>query len=290
MKKLVKTIFTTVLCLSLVSACNLIDFEEDCFYTGDVEVIFNWQQLHKGDGKPDLMQTIFYPDNSALASYLLSGDTLLTGLAATNHEVLTYNRPQGISFHETDCPCTAYAAINTYTDAGKVYTQNAPKLYAAKREILIPAFERTQCVLALKPCFQQVFIDFVIIRNNTDAGIESLTGELSGVATGYSFGDMQAMQSQAYLGFGAKETETETDKYAAAMRVLGMCPGVSKNLDIHLSLAGDRDYRQNLDLTGVFENFTTPAIYLTIEIYLTNAGISLSIADWRTGEGGNIDI
>ena len=288
MKKLVKTIFTTVLCLSLVSACNLIDFEEDCFYTGDVEVIFNWQQLHKGDEKPDLMQTIFYPDNSALTSYLLSGDTLLTGLAAANHEVLAYNRPQGITFHETDCPCSAYASLDTYTNQGKVYTQNAPKLYAAKREILVPAFERVQCLLAPKPCFQQVFIDFVIIRQNVDTPIESLTGELGGVATGYSLGDMRAMPNEAHLAFTTKETET--DNYAAAMRILGMCPGVSRNLDISLSLAGDRDYRQILDLTGVFENFTAPAIYLTIEIYLTNAGISLSIADWRTGEGGNIDI
>ncbi len=288
MKQIVKTIFTTVLCLSLVSSCNLIDFEEDCFYTGDVEVIFNWQLLHKGDEKPDLMQTIFYPDNSALASYLLSGDTLLTGLAAANHEVLAYNRPQGITFHETDCSCSAYASLDTYTNAGKIYTQNAPKLYAAKREILVPAFERTQCVLAPKPCFQQVFIDFVIIRRNVDTVIESLTGELSGVATSYSFGDMQAMPNEAHLAFTTKETET--DNYAAAMRILGMCPGVSRNLDISLSLAGDRDYRQILDLTGVFENFTAPAIYLTIEIYLTNAGISLSIADWRTGEGGNIDI
>lgn len=288
MKQIVKTIFTTALCLCLISSCHLIDFEEDCFYTGDVKVVFDWQHLNTGNEKPDIMQTVFYPDNSALASYLLSGDTLLNGLAAANHEVLTYNRPQGITFHEMDCPCSAYASLATYIQDSKAYTTNAPALYAAQRDIVIPAFGGTECVLAPKPCFQQVFIDFVIIRRNVDTAIESLTGELSGVATRYSFGDMQAMQSQASLSFNSKEVTT--DKYSIAMCVLGMCPGVSKNIDIHLSLAGDRDYVQNLDLTGVFENFTAPAIYLTIEIYLSNAGISLSIADWRTGEGGNIDI
>ncbi|WP_163266452.1 hypothetical protein [Dysgonomonas sp. 216] len=288
MKQIVKAIFTTALCLCLISSCHLIDFEEGCFYTGDVKVIFDWQHLNTRAEKPDIMQTVFYPDNSVLASYPLSGDTLLTGLAAANHAVLTYNHPQGITFYEMDCPCSAYATLVTYTHDSKVYTTNVPALYAAKKEIAIPAFERTECVLVPRPCFQQVFIDFVIIRRNVDTAIENLTGELSGVATRYSFGDMQAMQSQASLPFKSKEVTA--DKYSTAMCVLGMCPEVSKNIDIHLSLAGDRDYYQNLDLTGVFENFTAPAIYLTIEVYLSNVGISLSIADWCTGEGGHIDI
>jgi len=288
MKKTVKILFSTVLCLSLVSGCSMIDFSEDCSYTGDVEVIFDWERLLDGDQKPGLMQTVFYPGNSALSSFMLAGDTLLKGLAATRHDVLSYNHPAGITFHETDCPCTAYATAGTYTKDGKSYVTNVPALYAAKTDIVIPAFEGTRCVLTPQPCFQQVFISFVIIRSNVDAEVESLSGELGGVATMYSLGDMAAMQSEASLSFEGKQTAE--DNYHTALRVLGMSPAASKGLDVHLLLDNGDNYRQSLDLTGVFENFTAPAIYLTIEIYLSHAGITLSIADWYTGEGGNIEL
>ncbi len=287
MNHLFKTMFSAILCLWL-SGCSLIDFEEDCFYTGDVEVLFDWQKLLEGDNRPDMMQTIFYPDNSALSSYLLTGDTLLTGLAATRHDVLSVNPAENISFHDTDCPCTAYASLRTYTEGSKTYTVNAPALYAAKRDIMILAFERVTCLLEPKPCFQQVFIDFVIIRNNEETEVEALTGELSGIATKYSFGDMQPGGGAASLAFDAKEAQR--DKYRTAMRVLGISRNVSNMLDIGLLLDDGRQYAQRLDLSEILAGFTAPAIYLTIEIYLSNAGISLSIADWRLGEGGHIEL
>jgi len=288
MKKILKSVFGAMLCMGLISSCGMIDFSEDCSYKGDVKIIFDWQCLPEGDEKPDIMQTTFYPDNGLLSSYQLAGDTILTGLAATRHEVLSFNQLKGISFHETDCHCTAYAEIETYTKDGKIYVDNAPDLYAAKQSIQIPAFGNVECILTPRPCYQQVFVDFVIIRNNVDAEIESLSGELSGVATMYSFGEMEAMQSDAFLPFEGKLV-TE-DKYHTAMQMLGLHPSVSNYLDIYLSLTDDKGYSQSLDLTGVFKNFTARQMYLTIEIRLSNLGISLSIADWYTGGGGNIEI
>lgn len=276
------------LAIGCLGGCNLIDFEEDCSYRGDVRVIFDWQHLIEGDDRPEEMFTTLYPDNSALSSYLLTGDTLLTSLAATRHDVLAYNRPENITFHDTDCPCTAYAALSTYTQDEKAYTVNAPALYAARRDITIPAFGETDCVLTSKPCFQQVYIDFVVIRSNMDEGVENLSGELSGVATRYSLDGMQAMEGEAILPFGTQKTGT--DKYLAAMRCLGISAQAANLLDIELLLTGGSRYESRLDITHLLENFTAPTIYLTIEIRLSHLGVSMSIADWYTGEGGHIEL
>jgi len=272
----------------------MIDFSEDCFYTGNVNVLFDWKYLPEGDEKPELMGTFFYPDNSGYSSYWISKDTLIEGLAADYHQVLAFNRVEGVSIYETDCPCTAYAQMDIYTKNGKTYSTNVPAMYAAKREIQVSAFETTECLLVPKPCYQQVFIDFIIIRENIDTQITALTGELGGISIKYSFSEMKGIRSEALLPFTGNETAKDT--WHTALKVFGMNPKeagqakISNKLNINLVLSNQTIYDANIDLTSVFENFTSPEIYLKLEIRLSSIGISLSIADWYTGEGGDIDL
>lgn len=294
MKTILKILFSTMLCVSLNSGCSMIDFSEDCFYTGNVNVLFDWKYLPEGDEKPELMGTFFYPDNSGYSSYWISKDTLIEGLAADYHQVLAFNRVEGVSIYETDCPCTAYAQMDIYTKNGKTYSTNVPAMYAAKREIQVSAFETTECLLVPKPCYQQVFIDFIIIRENIDTQITALTGELGGISIKYSFSEMKGIRSEALLPFTGNETAKDT--WHTALKVFGMNPKeagqakISNKLNINLVLSNQTIYDANIDLTSVFENFTSPEIYLKLEIRLSSIGISLSIADWYTGEGGDIDL
>jgi len=293
MKQLLKTTLFCILCLWLGS-CSMIDFSEDCNYTGDVKVLFNWQNLPNGDKKPERMQTIFYPDNGLLSSYQLAGDTLLTGLPATQHEVLSFNQPEGLTFHETDCPCTAYAKADTYTKNGKTYAGNAPGLYAAKTNIVIPVSERAQCVLSPESCTRQVVIDFVIPDNGTVLNVEDISGEISGVQTSYLFMNMEAMLSDADMEYST--IQVQLGIFRSSSRVFGMNPEkVDGNktdniLAIGLTLSNGTYHQSTLNLTRQFDGFVERIIHITLEVWIRYAGIEVGVANWYTAEEDNIEI
>lgn len=293
MKKRIK-ITCIILCgLLLLHSCSMIDFSEDCTYTGNVEVRFDWSNLLEGDKVPEWMDTKFY-NPLPVRSFILSGDTLLTGIPAERLEVTAFNHIEGLDYTGLENIQTAKAQLPLTEKDGKLYTVQAPLLYAAKTDIQVQAYTSTICELIPKSCIRQVFVDFIIVNEGFDSEVESISGELSGVATRYSFTEMEAIRSEAILSFTSRKIRD--NNYLAELRVFGVNPNeegfaeIPKDLKLSVSMEDKRVFSEHFSLTEIFKDFRSASMYLTLEIRLTAMGMKISITDWYTVDQGIIEL
>ncbi len=270
----------------------MIDFSEDCTFTGNVHVKFDWANLLEGDKKPALMETGFFSE-SAVQNYSLNRDTLLTDMIATGYKVLAYNHDQSLTYTGLQNIETTQVELPVNREDDKLYTVQVPTLYAAKAAIQVSADNLTLCELVPKSYVRQVFVNFVVSSNGFPE-VKSVAGELSGVATTYSLDLMEAMPSSAILPFDSNKLSK--DRFLSTLRVFGVNPAqegqteIQKSMNLSLELADGKTYYENIDLTRLFSGFTGASMYLTLEIRLTAMGINIAITDWHSVDWGEIEL
>ncbi|MBB4035427.1 hypothetical protein GGR21_001320 [Dysgonomonas hofstadii] len=59
---------------------------------------------------------------------------------------------------------------------------------------------------------------------------------------------------------------------------------------MHLQLSNGSSYSSQIDLTGQFDSFLSPVIYIAMEIRLGLMGMETIVTGWETGEEGDIEI
>ncbi|SHG41580.1 hypothetical protein [Dysgonomonas macrotermitis] len=297
-----KTIFKTMIplicftCCTLMASCNLIDFSEDCTYYGDVEIKPDLSALTVGEEKPALTDIyLLSPQHNYM--YGITSDTLVTGIRAASYRVLACNAYglQNIDFSGMDCPETAQAELSAFEKDGRLYTVQAPVLYAANADLTVIPFERVVCEPALKPATRRIDIDFVVV-GNTDMGVSAVSGELSGIAYKYSFKRSDALESDAWLAFDTQRNVEKDNVFSSTLNVFGVNPDkqgtgrIDNLLDIAVQTSDGNRYRESIALTDVFSGFTTRIIHITIQIRLGLMGMEAEVAGWDVSDGGVIEL
>lgn len=286
----------SLICCMLMASCNLIDFSEDCTYYGDVEIKPDWSALAKDETKP-LLTDIYLLSTQRNYTYSITSDTLLTGIQAVSYKVLACNAYglENISFSGMDCSETAQAELSTSEKGGRLYTVDAPALYAANTDLTVIPFERVVSEPVLKPTTRQINIDFVVI-DNSGVSVSSINGELSGIAYRYGFKQLDALGSSAWLAFGSVRNEEKANVFSSDLKVFGVNPDkqatskIDNQLDIALQTSDGNIYKESIDLTNVLNGFTTRIIHITIEIRLGLMGMSVEVTGWDVSDGGTIEL
>ena len=289
-------LIVSLICSMLMASCNLIDFSEDCTYYGDVEIKPDWSGLAQNDTRPALTDIyLLSPQRNYM--YSITSDTLVTDVQAVSYKLLAYNSYglENISFSGMDCPNTAKAELSTSEENGRLYTFQAPALYAANTDLTVIPFERVVSEPVLKPATRQINIDFMVI-DNSGVGVTSINGELSGIAYKYGFKQLDALESAAWLAFETKRNAEKSNMFSSTMKVFGVNPDkqsegrIDNLLDIALQTSDGNIYKESIDLTGVFSGFTTHIIHITIEIRLGLIGMNVEVAGWNVSDGGIIEL
>lgn len=286
----------SLICCMLMASCNLIDFSEDCTYYGDVEIRPDWSALAKDEIKP-LLTDIYLLSPQRNYTYSITADTLVTGIQAVSYKVLACNAYglENVTFSGMDCPETAQAQLSTYEENSRLYTLQAPALYAANVDLTVVPFERVVSEPVLKPATRQINIDFVVV-DNSGVGVRAISGELSGIAYRYGFKDLDALESSAWLAFDSKLDSEKKNLFSSSLKVFGVNPNkqatgrINNLLDIALQTSDGNIYKESIDLTGVFSGFTTRIIHITIEIRLGLMGMQVEVTGWDVSDGGIIEL
>lgn len=286
----------SLICCMLMASCNLIDFSEDCTYYGDVEIRPDWSGLAQDDTRPALTD-IYLLSPQRNYSYQISADTLVTDVQAVSYKLLAFNSYglENILFSGMDCPNTAKAELATFEDRDRLYTLQAPALYAANTDLTVIPFESVVSEPVLKPATRQINIDFVVI-DNLGIGVNSINGELSGIAYKYGFKQLDALKSAAWLAFETKRNADKSNVFSSPMTVFGANPDkqsegkIDNLLDITLETSSGNTYRETIDLTNIFSGFTTRIINITIEMRLGLMGMEVAITGWNVSDGGIIEL
>lgn len=284
----------SAICCILLSSCNWIDFSENCTYYGNVEIKPDWSGLTDAETKPSLTD-IYFLSPQVNSRYQISADTLVKDVQAVTYKVLALNSYNltDIHFEGMDCPETAKAELETYQKDQKLYTVQAPTLYAANTNLTVPAFETVVCEPVLQSAVRQVYIDFVVV-DNTNTGVNTIGGELSGIAYRYGFKQLEQLESSAWLAFGSERNTEKSNVFSSYLKVFGVNPDkqasnkIDNLLGIHLQMSDGSAYRKTIDLTDIFSGFTTRVIHISIQIRLALMGMEVEVTGWNVSDGGSI--
>lgn len=286
----------SLICCMLMASCNLIDFSEDCTYYGNVEIKPDWSALAKDETKPFLTD-IYLLSPQHNYTYSITSDTLVTGIQAVSYKVLACNAYglENISFSGMDCPNTAQVELSTYEENDRLYTIQAPSLYAANTDLTVIPFEKVVSEPVLKPATRQINIDFVVV-DNSGVGVSAINGELSGITYRYGFRELDALESSACLAFDSKLDSEKKNLFSSSLKVFGVNPDkqatdrIDNLLDIALQTSEGNTYKESIDLTNIFNGFTTRIIHITIEIRLGLMGMNVEVTGWDVSDGGTIEL
>lgn len=288
-----------VICCLLFASCSLIDFSDACTYYGQVEIRPDWSGLETAETKPALTDVCLFSACGQSLVYRIAVDTLVKDVPAAKYAVLAFNAcdVEHITFPGLDCPLTAGAELATFTEGGKRYTVQAPDFYAASTGMTVAAFETTVCRPQLQQAIRHIDIDFVMV-GDTGAGINTLSGELSGIAYRYGLSTLEQWESSAWLAFAAaRNGDTGNGNLLAAhLRVFGVNPDkggtdrIDNLLDVVLETASGQLFTGGIDLTDILSGFTSRRIHITIEIRLGVMGIDVAVTGWKVSDGGSIEI
>lgn len=285
-----------VICCMLLASCSLVDFSEDCTYYGNVEMKPDWSKLEKEEIKPGLTDIhLLSPQNNY--SYRITADTLVKDVQAVSYTVLACNayRSADIGLSGMNNPQTAEAELRTYQKEGKTYTVQAPDFYAANTGLQVIPFETVVCKPELKAAVRRINIDFMVV-DNTNTGVSSISGELSGIAYRYGFKVMDELESEAWLEFDTKADSSKTNLFSSHLKVFGVNPDKQASekrdnvLDILLTTTAGETYRESIDLTEVFSGFTSRIMNISLEIRLGLMGMDVVITGWDVSDGGIIEL
>ena len=88
MNKLIQYIAIPCIVMSM-SSCR---FSEECNYTGNVELIMDWESMWGDLLKPDSLTTLFYHNDRLSALRTLLGDTEYESIPSGEMEMIIYNQ------------------------------------------------------------------------------------------------------------------------------------------------------------------------------------------------------
>ncbi|SHG36817.1 DUF5119 domain-containing protein [Dysgonomonas macrotermitis] len=292
-----KALLYAILSICCSNSCSLVDFSEDCTYYGHVEIKPDWSELPQQKGKPGLTDIHFLSCNANNRDFRISNDTIVKDMIASTYKVLAFNSYglQNISFTDMGCPQTANAVLDTYERDSKVYTYQAPDLYAANIDLTVVPFDTVICSPLLRPATRQVNIHFIVIDNGITK-VEAINGELSGIAYIYGLENLDQIKSSARIAFNSVRYSENDNIYSSGLQVFGINPDkqgqgrIDNLLDISLLTTNGNSYSETIDLTSVFSGFTTRIINITIEIRLGLSGIEVSVSGWNVSDGGHIEL
>ncbi|WP_029901737.1 hypothetical protein [Prevotella sp. 10(H)] len=180
----------TVFISMILASCSLVDFSEDCVYDGNLDIRLNWNYLLEGDKQPGEINLQLY--TQPVNSYLISGDTILKQIPEGRMTLLAFNIAEGVSYNLDEAE-SATITLPVNIQGNNQYIGQAPVIYVDKKEVTIIAGQTTACEIIPISCIQQVVIDFTIPDNGVAQEVDNISGNLTGVQSGYSFSNGKAI-------------------------------------------------------------------------------------------------
>lgn len=282
-----KITIVAICCMGLMSSC---EFSEECNYTGEVEVIMDWESLWGDLQKPDSLTALFYNGNQTVRKELL-GDTVYHNIPAGDTQAILYNRSEQIETKGLESLNGAEIHLPTYFEGNIRAVKEAPMLCSVQNNIHVPIEGTAQWHASPLPIVKQLVFTVNVIRQGVMAELKACQASLSGIATGYSLYRKEPVTSKATVFFSLEKGKKESFNHR--FFVLGVNPNqetIPKKLSVKVILEDGETKAAEIDLTEQFNQFTENIFQCNVEIIISSLSTEIEITDWKQGAWNQIII
>ena len=293
MNKLIQHI--AILCIVMsMSSCR---FSEECNYTGNVELIMDWESMWGGLLKPDSLTTLFYHNDRLSAQRTLLGDTIYQNIPSGETEMLIYNRAKGTESIGLDNYQDGELHLPTYFEGNIRAVNECPMVCAFNTHLLVPIEDIVQQTVTPLPVVKQMVFIVHVVKDGVTGNVQECRASISGIATGYSLSRQEAIRSKATVFFPLeRDMKEEEEDYKHSFFVLGVNPAkdgeedIAKKLSVTVTLDDGEVKSEDVDITAELDRFTSNVFKCEVTVKITSVSTNVEIASWEQGTWDQIVI
>lgn len=285
----------TLCILLMMSGCR---FSEECNYTGNVQIMMDWESLWGDIKKPDTLTALFYRDDRLSAQRTLLGDTVYENIPSGKTDLLVINQPKGTESSGIEVYSGAELHLPTYFEGNIRAVNECPMVCAFNGNLTVPIEELVQQTVTPLPIIKQMVFTVHVVKEGITGNVISCHASLSGIPTGYSLSRQEAIRSKATVFFPlSPATSPEGDEeYRHHFFVLGVNPArtgeepIEKKLAVTVTLDDGEVKSEEVDITAELDHFTENVFKCDVTVKITALSANVEIASWGQGKWDQIVI
>lgn len=293
MNKLIQ--YIAILCIVMsMSSCR---FSEECNYTGNVELIMDWESMWGDLLKPDSLTTLFYHNDRLSALRTLLGDTVYESIPSGETEMIIYNRAKGTESIGLDIFQNGELHLPTYFEGNIRAVNECPMICAFNTHLLVPIEDVVQQTVTPLPVVKQMVFIVHVVKDGVTGNVQECRASVSGIATGYSLSRQEAIRSKATVFFPLeRDMKEEEEDYKHSFFVLGVNPAkdgeedIAKKLSVTVTLDDGEVKSEDVDITAELDRFTSNVFKCEVTVKITSVSTNVEIASWEQGTWDQIVI
>lgn len=281
-----------LLCIALsTSSCR---FSEECYYTGSVDIMMDWDALWGNIIKPDTLTVLFYKANQPPVKKELTGDTIFSNIPAGQTELIIFNQPGDIKCKSIESLNNAELQLSTYFEGNTRATKECPLICTFSNSLMVPIDKVVQQQVSPMPIVKELDFTVNVTRNGVMGNLESCNATLSGIATRYSLQAKEPIRSKATVYFSLEKGVEDVFKHR--FYVLGVNPDnetddkIEKKLSVTVILDDGETKSVDVDLSEQLNQFTSNVFKCTIDITISSLSADVNISNWEQGIWDEITI
>ena len=293
MNKLIQ--YIAILCIVMSkSSCRC---SEECNYTGNVELIMDWESMWGDLLKPDSLTTLFYHNDRLSALRTLLGDTVYESIPSGEMEMIIYNRAKGTESIGLDIFQNGELHLPTYFEGNIRAVNECPMICAFNTHLLVPIEDVVQQTVTPLPVVKQMVFIVHVVKDGVTGIVQKCRASVSGIATGYSLSRQEPIRSKATVFFPLeRDMKEEEEDYKHSFFVLGVNPAkdgeedIAKKLSVTVTLDDGEVKSEDVDITAELDRFTSNVFKCEVTVKITAVSTNVEIASWEQGTWDQIVI
>lgn len=287
-----RKLLLAILCILMFASCK---FSEECDYTGNVELTMDWDSLWGNLQKPDSLTALFYREGKFPLKKTLVGDTTYIGIPSGDTDLLTYNHPSNIEFRSGGSMYDSELYLPTYFEGNIRAVPECPMICSTNGSFTVPIDGTVKQLVTPLPIVKQLIFIVNVVKLGGDMGeLSSANASLSGIATGYSLSKKEPIRNKATVFFPLERGKKDT--FTHRFFVLGVTPNapdqepISNKLSVTVFLDDGESKAVDIDLTELFDQFTSNIFKCEIDIEISAISSDVTISNWGQGNWNQITI
>lgn len=290
MKNNIKILKNTTLALTvaLLSACS---FTEECDYTGNVNVLIDYEEFWKDMPKPEDFNIVFNSKKRDNDKRILKGDTTYTDMPSVGTDIWVYNKPEGVEFKNGD----REVHLPTHFDGNTRYTQEAPMIAVYRGHVNVPIEDTERHIVSPRPVVKEIDMNITIDREGDVGEVAGVEAYLSGINTGYDLEKDEPIHSKGTVKFGlSKVVDSKKTHYRHRFFVFGVntpkegYERIPKKLLVSIRFKNGDVRTREIDISEQLDKLNTSRFECHVNVRITALSLDLTLVKWGQGAWGEV--
>lgn len=266
-------------CLLVALAVTGCDFSEECSYTGNAEILADWDTLWEYIDETNALTAVFYKGDGTSVSYPVERGVACQRVSSGGTRLLVYNAAEGVEVKET---ADGYPELQqaTFYNGDVLAVGECPMVCAGTAELTVPVDGTVYQLVNLAPVVKRLNFKVNVSNAQSLGGVASVIASFGGVATGYSMNERIPTGASATVFFPLEQSGVQSEVFSHELNVFGVSADGTGQLAVEVKYKNGSSKVYNLNLKATLNKFTKDVFLCEVELRASETATNASVTKW----------